>query len=86
MLDATEERFTFLGFTVEVKRNPKTGKRFPLIVPSKRAMNDIRKEIKDITRRKNLALPKEAVIAKLNEIVRGWANYFQRLYQSERIP
>ena len=76
MLDATEERFTFPGFTVEVKRNPKTGKRFPLIVPSKRAMNDIRKEIKDITCRKNLALPKEAVIAKLNEIVRGWANYY----------
>jgi hypothetical protein len=25
---------------------------------------------------KNLALPKEVVIAKLNETIRGWANYF----------
>ena len=26
--------------------------------------------------RKNLALPKEVVVNKLNEIVRGWVNYF----------
>jgi len=75
-LDATEERFAFLGFTVEVRRNPKTGKKFPLIVPSKRAISDIKNEIRDATSRKNLVLPKEAVIARLNEIVRGWANYF----------
>jgi group II intron reverse transcriptase/maturase len=29
------KRFDFLGFTLEVKRNPRTGRRFPLITPSK---------------------------------------------------
>lgn len=39
-------------------------------------MTHIKKEIKDVTCRKNLALPKEVIITKLNETIRGWANYF----------
>ena len=35
ILNAREEKFTFLGFTIQVVENPKTGKRFPLIRPSK---------------------------------------------------
>jgi group II intron reverse transcriptase/maturase len=76
ILDATQEGFTFLGFTTRIRRNPRTGKNFPLIVPSKKATAHIRKEIKDTTSRKNLALPTEVIITKLNETVRGWANYF----------
>jgi RNA-directed DNA polymerase len=76
VLDATQEGFTFLGFTTQIKTSPRSGKRFPLMVPSKRAVRHIKKEIKDLTCRTNLALPKEVVIAKLNETVRGWANYF----------
>jgi hypothetical protein len=33
-------------------------------------------EIKNLTWRKKLALPKEVIISKLNEVVRGWVNYF----------
>jgi len=76
ILDAREEGFTFLGFTIQVKRSPQSGKAFPLIVPSKKAISHIKKEIKEITTRKNLALPREAVIKKLNEMVRGWTGYF----------
>jgi len=76
VLDAREEKFHFLGFTLEVKQNPKTGKKFPLITPSKAAMAEIRAEIKALTCRKNLGLPKEVVIRKLNELVRGWVGYF----------
>ena len=76
ILNATEEGFTFLGFTTQIRRNPRTGKTFPLIVPSKKAIGRIRKEIKAATCRKNLALPKEVIIARLNQALRGWANYF----------
>ena len=76
VLDAREEKFHFLGFTLEVKQNPKTGKTFPLITPSQAAMAEIRAEIKALTCRKNLGLPKEVVIRKLNELVRGWVGYF----------
>ncbi len=76
LVDARQESFNFLGFTIEVKKNPKTGKKFPLIIPSKKAMMHVKAEIKRLTCRKNLALPKEVVVSKLNEVVRGWTNYF----------
>jgi group II intron reverse transcriptase/maturase len=76
ILDATHARFTFLGFTIHVTKSPRTGKTFPLIVPSKNAVSHIKKEIKETTCRQNLALPKEVIITRLNEAVRGWANYF----------
>lgn len=76
ILNAAEEGFTFLGFTTQIRRNPRTGKTFPLIVPSRKALGRIKKEIKDATCRKNLALPKEVIVARLNQALRGWANYF----------
>jgi len=76
VIDAKTERFNFLGFTVEVKRNPRTGKRFPLITPSREAMAEVKAAIKALTCRKNLRFPKEVVIRKLNEQVRGWVGYF----------
>jgi RNA-directed DNA polymerase len=76
VIDAKSERFNFLGFTVEVKRNPRTGKRFPLITPSREAMVEVKAAIKALTCRKNLRFPKEVVIRKLNEQVRGWVGYF----------
>ena len=76
ILNAAEEGFTFLGFTTQIRRNPRTGKTFPLITPSKKAIGRIKKEVKDATCRKNLALPGEVIIARLNQTLRGWANYF----------
>jgi len=76
VVDARKESFNFLGFTIGVKENPKTGKKFPLVIPSNKAIKHIKMEIKNLTCRKNLALPKEVVVNKLNEVVRGWVNYF----------
>ena len=76
VVDARRESFNFLGFTIQVKKSIKTGKRFPLIRPSKEALAEIKAEIKALTCRKTLHLPKEVVIKKLNEVVRGWAGYF----------
>jgi len=76
VVNARKESFNFLGFTITVKENPKTGKTFPLIIPSKKALRHIKMEVKNLTCRKNLVLPKEVVVNKLNEVVRGWVNYF----------
>jgi RNA-directed DNA polymerase len=76
IVDARKESFKFLGFTIQVRKNPKTGKQFPLMRPSPRALEKIRAEIKAITCRKTLNLPTRDVIQKLNEKVRGWAGYF----------
>jgi RNA-directed DNA polymerase len=76
MVDAREESFQFLGYTVIMRKSPRTGWMFPLIRPSRKAQKRIKVEIKSLTSRRNLALPKEMVIRKLNEAVRGWAGYF----------
>jgi RNA-directed DNA polymerase len=76
VVDAKQERFNFLGFTVTVRKSPRTGWRFPLIRPSQKALKRIRAEIKKLTCRRTLALPQEVIIQKLNEEVRGWVGYF----------
>lgn len=76
IVDARKEPFKFLGFTIQVRKNPKTGKEFPLMRPSPRALEKIRAEIKKTTCRKTLNLPTRDVIQKLNEKVRGWVGYF----------
>jgi len=77
VVDARQEGFDFLGFAVEVRRHPRTGKRFPLIRPSKKALRRIKAEIKNLTCRRTLSLPKEVVVQKINEAVRGWVGYFR---------
>ncbi len=76
-VDARQEGFTFLGFAVEIRRNPRTGKRFPLIRPSKKALRRIKAEIKNLNCRRTLSLPQEVIVQKLNEVVRGWIGYFR---------
>jgi RNA-directed DNA polymerase len=76
VINAKKERFYFLGFTLEVKRNPKTGKLFPLITPSRETMAEIKTEIRALTCRNKLRLPTEVVIRRLSELVRGWVDYF----------
>jgi RNA-directed DNA polymerase len=80
IVDATREGFTFLGFTVKVVKSPRTGKTFPLIVPSKKAIGRIKKEVKEATCRRNLALSQEVIIARLNTTLRGWVNYFYYMH------
>jgi len=70
VVNTWKERFDFLGFTVEMAKSPRTGKKFPLIRPSKKAMAQIQAEIKALTCRRTLGLPKEVIIQKLNEAAR----------------
>ena len=76
VLDAREESFTFLGFRVLAVKHPRTGRMFALTRPGKKALAQIRAEVKSQTVRGTLALPAEAVIRRLNERIRGWVGYF----------
>ncbi len=71
------EGFDFLGFTIRHYRvtNTRTGYKL-LIKPSKQSVCAVRKRL----RQEWLHLighPVDAVITKLNPIIRGWANYFR---------
>jgi RNA-directed DNA polymerase len=76
VLDARQGSFHFLGFRVMVVKSPRSGWPFSLIRPDKKAMAQIRAELKRLTVRSQLSIPKEIVIQRLNERIRGWVGYF----------
>jgi group II intron reverse transcriptase/maturase len=76
VVDARHEGFDFLGFTIRMVGSSRTGRNFPLTRPSKKALKSIRAEIKVITKRSTLHVPMELTIQRLNEVVRGWVQYF----------
>ncbi len=76
VLDTRQESFNFLGFTIEMRESPRTGRSYPHIRPSRKAQSQLKAEVKKLTCRRNLALPTEVAIQRINEVVRGWTSYF----------
>jgi RNA-directed DNA polymerase len=77
VVDARRESFTFLGFTIGIKRSRRTGRSYPHIEPSKEAQQRIRSEVKRLTTEQYSAVSTEVVIRKVNEVARGWVGYFR---------
>jgi RNA-directed DNA polymerase len=77
VVDARQEMFQFLGFSIGMKRGMRTGKMYPHTEPSKKALKHIRSEIKQLTTERYSAIPTEEVIRRVNEVARGWVGYFR---------
>jgi group II intron reverse transcriptase/maturase len=77
VLDARQESFSFLGFTIGLKRGLRTGRIYAHAEPSKKALKRIRSEIKLLTTERYSAIPTQAVIRNVNEVARGWVGYFR---------
>jgi RNA-directed DNA polymerase len=77
IVDARQESFDFLGFSIGMKRGKRTGKMYPHTEPSKKALKHIRSEIKQLTTERYSAIPTEEVIRRVNEVARGWVGYFR---------
>jgi group II intron reverse transcriptase/maturase len=75
VLSAESESFDFLGFTIKKIWNRKRTKKFPLTVPSHKAVMSVKAKIREITRRRPVQV--EQVIKELNPVLRGWMNYFR---------
>ena len=73
-------KLDFLGFTLRYDRDLKgRNKQYLNIIPSKKAVARLRDKIREKTRsgyKKSL----REVIAEINVILRGWANYFRYGY------
>ena len=74
----TDERavFAFLGFEFRWVPSKKTGWWYPCMTPRPKTVTAVLRKIRD-TLRVSQHLPMQAVVAKLNEILRGWVNYFR---------
>ena len=76
VVDARQESFNFLGFTIVIRKGMKTGRPFPYTAPSNKALKHIREEIKQLTTERYSGTATDIVIRKVNEVVRGWVGYF----------
>ena len=74
--DARTEKFGFLGFSIGIVQGKQSGKYFPLVEPSDRAIKSVKQKIKYYTRREMNPVPIEVIVSKLNQTARGWSNYF----------
>jgi RNA-directed DNA polymerase len=76
VLDAREDGFNFLGFTMRVVRHPVSGKRYPYTRPSPKSLQRIRDRIKALTGRDQHLRSTEDVVKDLNAAAQSWAKYF----------
>ena len=71
-----EEKFDFLGYTFGRCYSPKTGRAYLGTTPSKKRVQRICGAISEETRRSRTQLDRKTVVATLNRMMIGWANYF----------
>jgi RNA-directed DNA polymerase len=73
--DARRESFDFLGYTLGPERYRKDGHGYLAAKPSKKSVRRIKEKVRGILRPGNQAA-REVVVARLNRVLRGWANHF----------
>ena len=71
-----EEKFDFLGYTFGRCYSLKTGRAYLGTVPSRKRVKRVCETISELTGRDQTLLDQEIVVARLNRVITGWANYF----------
>jgi group II intron reverse transcriptase/maturase len=71
-----DESFDFLGYTIGRCYSPKTGRAYYGTRPSKRKIQQLCREISELTSRGWTQMEVEERIGRLNRKLIGWANYF----------
>jgi RNA-directed DNA polymerase len=76
--EVPRESFDFLGYTFGRCYSPKTGKAYIAPKPSKKSIRKVVEKITAETDRKTTAIRTDSEqVQKLNDVLRGWANYFK---------
>jgi group II intron reverse transcriptase/maturase len=71
-----DEPFNFLGYTIGRLYSPRTGGSYLGVRPSDKKLQALCLKISEQTERRWSWVDAEAMVAYLNRLVRGWANYF----------
>jgi group II intron reverse transcriptase/maturase len=72
-----EETFTFLGFTFGRQTSWRTGRAYVAPAPAAKKVDAICEKISMATRRQTGWRDEEEQVGTLNQLLRGWANYFR---------
>jgi RNA-directed DNA polymerase len=75
--NARQEQFDFLGYTFGPRWDPRTGRRYIGFGPSKKSVGKITEKVSELLDRREVR-PWEEVCGKLNAMLRGWKQYFNR--------
>ena len=75
-VNAYQGKFDFLGFSIGIETSKRTGKYYPHVQPSKKALQTIKDQVTQLTRRVTTVKPLERIVWEVNTTVRGWVNYF----------
>jgi RNA-directed DNA polymerase len=85
VVDAREASFDFLGFTLQMSHGAKSGKPYPNVRPSDKAVKKIKARLTELTKRELTCIPLCDVVANVNRSLRGWANYFHYRNSSDKM-
>jgi RNA-directed DNA polymerase len=75
--NARREQFDFLGYTFGPRWDPRTGQRYIGFGPSHKSVGKITEKVSELLDRR-VVPPWEEVRDKLNAMLRGWKQYFNR--------
>jgi hypothetical protein len=73
---SSKEMFDFLGYTFGRLWSPRTGRPYPGVCPSKKRIQRLCDKVTRATDRRSTSRSVAEVVADLNPMVQGWANYF----------
>lgn len=76
VVNAFKSSFDFLGFEHRMRRSRRTGRWYPHVQPSLKALKRINQRVTSLTQRQLTLLPLPDVIGNVNAVVRGWVGYF----------
>jgi len=71
-----DEPFNFLGYTIGRRYLPKTGWPYLGVRPSDKKLQGLYRKLSEQTGRQWLWLEPDEMVGRLNDVLRGWANYF----------
>jgi len=75
-INAKDEPFNFLGFTFRYDKDIHgRNTRYWNVIPSKKSINKLKEKIREILH-SSLHFSPDKLVQKLNEVLRGWLNYF----------
>ena len=72
-----DEGFDFLGFHIRRRRKRGTQKSYIYTTPSKKAVKAIKDRVAQLTYRSTRNQDLDELLTSINQVLRGWANYFR---------
>ena len=76
IVDARQESFNFLGFSIRMSKSWTSGKSYPHICPAPKSLAKIKDRMKQQTDRRLTPVPLVDVVKNMNASLRGWSGYF----------